>query len=97
LTNRWFGEARCLVGHGRPRCKNIAGPRNFCFGAGRGEGNADPAFHLDDKGGDLMEPQSERCELALGEVLDLGNGVTNREHRPVGGGVQHKATLIGQQ
>jgi hypothetical protein len=44
-----------------------------------------------------MEPQSERCELALGEVLDLGNGVTNREHRPVGGGVQHKATLIGQQ
>ena len=69
----------------------------FGVGASRGEGDADPAFGFDDAGSDFEETEAERFELGVGEVLDLGDGVADSEHQPVGGGVQDQPDLIGER
>ena len=47
-------------------------PEQLGFGAGRGEGDADPRSGLDDAPGDLEQAQPQRRELGGGERLALG-------------------------
>lgn len=54
------------------------------------------ATALGEAGNDLQQPRVKRFQFGLGEVLDLGHGVADRELHSVGGGVQHETNPIGQ-
>ena len=71
-------------------------PEQLGFGAGRGEGNADPCGGLGDATGNLEQAQAHCRELGGGQRLRFGDGVTDSQHQPVGGGVQHEAHLVGE-
>jgi hypothetical protein len=65
------------------------------IGAGGSEGDPDAGSGFDDAGGDLEEPQAQRCELGGGERGSLGDFLLDAPHQPVGGGVQDQAHLVG--
>ena len=60
----------------------------FGLGARGGEGDADPCGGLGDAGRDLDQAHAQGGELGGGEGLRSGDGVTHREHKPIGAGAQ---------
>ena len=59
--------------------------------------DADARGLFDDAGADLEQAQPEGCELGTGERRGAGNGVAEREHQPVGCGVQDQPELVGER
>ena len=66
-------------------------------GAGSGKGEADARRDLDDAGTELQKPQAKSVKLSNGERVCPGNGITEGEHEPIGGGVQDEPHLIGER
>src|ERR1035437_9515743 len=67
------------------------------FGAGSGEGDAYPRGDFGDARGDLDQAHAQSGELGCGERLRAGDGVTDGQQQPVGGGVQHEPHLVGER
>lgn len=67
------------------------------FRAGGGEGQADARGGLDDAGAELEQAQAQGRELGRSQDVGFGDGVADGEHQPVGGGVEHKANLVGDR
>ena len=65
-------------------------------GTGRCEVDADAGGLLDDAGADLEQSQPKGCELCSGERRGAGNGVAQREHEPIGCGVEEQPELVGE-
>jgi len=61
----------------------------------RAKSDANAAWRFGDAGADLNERQAQRIELSFGQGFGFGDGVSHREHKPVGGGVQDQPHLIG--
>src|SRR5258707_4450474 len=50
---------------------------------------------LDDAGSDLDQTKADRCELCSRQRRALRSGAAHGKHKPVGGGVQDQAELVG--
>ena len=59
--------------------------------------DADPGGLLHDAGADLEQVLPEGRELGPGERHPSRHGIAEREHQPVGGGVQDEAELVGDR
>lgn len=60
-------------------------------------GHADARGSFGNAGAELEEAQPERGELGFAQAICRGHGVAQRQHQPVGGGVQNEADLVGDR
>ena len=59
--------------------------------------DADAGGALDDAGADLEQAPADGGELRPGERHPARHGIAEREHQPVGGGVEHQPELVGER
>ena len=59
--------------------------------------DADAGGALDDAGADLEQAPADGGELGPGERHPARHGIAEREHQPVGGGVEHQPELVGER
>ena len=52
------------------------------------EGQAHGSGGFDDTSGDFEQTKAQGRELGLGQIALFGNGVSDGQHQPIGGGVQ---------
>lgn len=64
-------------------------------GTGAGEGDADATGGLDDAGGDLDQPGSQRGGLGVAQRGGCRDGLAQLPHQPLGSGVEDEAHLVG--
>lgn len=67
------------------------------LGTGGGEGQADARDGFDDAGAELEEPEPQRGELGVAEMIGFGHRLAQGEHQPICGGVQDEAHLVGNR
>ena len=66
-------------------------------GAGRDEVDAHAGGLLHHPGADLEQSSADGGELGPGEVHPARHRIAEREHKPVGGGVEDQAELVGER
>src|SRR5467141_5032071 len=65
------------------------------IGTCRGQIDTDAGGPLDDAGSDRDQTKADRCELSSRQRRALRSGAAHGKHKPVGGGVQDQAELVG--
>ena len=65
--------------------------------SGQAAAKARRTRHLDNPRAELQKPQADGGELGGGKRVSLGDGVLDREHQPIGSGVQNKPHLVGER
>lgn len=64
------------------------------LGKGGGEGQADARDDFEDAGAELEEPEPQRGELGVAEMIGFGTASRRVENQPVCGGVQDERTWL---
>lgn len=77
----------------------IAGERaeQTCLGTGGGEDQTDARDGFDDPSAELEQPEPQRSELGVAQMMGRGHRLAQGEHQPVCGGVQDKTDLVGNR
>ena len=63
----------------------------------RRQGHFDPGDHLGDPGGDLDQGHADGVELSVAPERGFGRQAAQRVQKPIGGGVDQQAELIGRR
>ena len=88
--------ARCPGGQGgRLTARPASSSQLVLIGVAGRQRDLDAGGHLGDAGGDLEQRDADGVELGIAPERQLRRQATQRQHQPVGGGVDHQAELVG--